>query len=98
MNGGFTRKQRAEIRNEVKLGVMDASRDLMKQVRGECMTRAECLSIHQGRHTPEAVKGQNGNLKKEKLKFWGAITGLILSLTTLATIIGSVLVIVYIGG
>lgn len=98
MNNGFTRRQRAEIRNEVKLGIMDASKDLMKQVRGECMTRAECLSIHQGRYTPEAVEGQNGNLRKEKLKFWGAITGLILSLTTLTTIIGSVLVVKYIGG
>ena len=54
----------------------------MKMFTGMFMTRKECLSIHQGRHTPESVNG-NGSLKKEKIKFWAAVTGLITVLTAL---------------
>jgi len=92
---GFTRRQKSEIRNEVRLGLLDASKELMKQVRNECMTKTECLSIHQGRHTAEAVHKSNGELSKQKLKFWGAVTGLVLTITTLLTTISTIIVIVY---
>ena len=96
MGEGFTKKQKLEMRKEVKIGFMEGSKELMKQIRNECMTKTECLSIHQGRHTAEAIHSNNGELSKEKLKFWGAITGLVLTVTTLITTISTVIVIIYI--
>jgi len=49
----------------------------------------------EGLHTAEAVHKSNGELSKQKLKFWGAVTGLVLTITTLLTTISTIIVIVY---
>ena len=68
------------------------------------MTRKDCLSIHINKHSPEALNGNgNGNgkqtdpLMKEKVKFWGAMVGLILVITTVLTVISSILIVSYFG-
>lgn len=83
----FSRNQKKVIRNQVKLGIMDAWKDQKKDIIRMCMTREECLSLHQGRTTPPQHNGGNGGLRKQKIKFWSLVIGLIIALVTLGGIV-----------
>ena len=64
------------------------------------MTKGECLKVNLLRPHINNGDGDNGRPKdplvSEKRKFYGALTAMILGISTLLTIIGSVLVVLYI--
>ena len=91
----FSRREEKRLRELIKLGTFDAIKEFKKDIQLECMTRADCLSIHQGRYTPQAVQGNNGDLKRQKIKFWGVLVGLILAITSLLTTISAILITTY---
>lgn len=78
----FSRREEKRFREIVRLGIMDAWKEQKKDIVGTCMTRIECLSLHQGRSSAGAGNG-NGALKKEQIKFWGKLSGLIVVVGTL---------------
>jgi len=58
-----------------------------KDLKEVFMSKSDCYSIHQGRHSPETATNGNGALRKEKIKFWGLVSGLVVVLCSLVSII-----------
>jgi len=98
----FTRKQEKAIRKQVSLGIMDAWKDQKGDIIRMCMTREECLSIHQGRRTSKELNGNGNNtttaqLNKQKFKFWGKMVGLITAVTILISTVTGIVIAINLG-